>query len=367
MEQGSNQDIAGVGRDVEEHLRMLDQELSGEVLDDVSHLNRILAELGSGNEDGAFVQVYRADGASRAQEFLDRYDAAEFADGSLLDHVRNEWGAGRYQFSVYAPGGGLKARKVIKIAARKGELPKVVGQSSDMEKLIAQMAMQNQAMMQGMSELAKLVAAGSHKPEGEDAILKRLLTMKELFGGNESHAGDNTAATLLQGVKLAKELGALANGDGEGNGQWMDRILEKFAMPALTMVANSAAQSKQAQQKQVAVANVPRETQALGNVAAEESVPRETKPEDTDSMMMFKMGVAMLKSSASKGEDVQDVADRVMMMLPLQDIEQLIGLPNWFDVLCHHEAGCAPFRAWFDSLHETLVELVRQEKEQDES
>lgn len=364
MDQDNGVNGAGIGGDDDESIRLFEQGLSGEVLDDVSHLNRILAELGSGNEDGAFVQVYRADGASRAQEFLDRYDAAEFADGSLLDHVRNEWGAGRYQFSVYAPGGGLRARKVIKIAARKGELQKSVSQSSDMEKLVAQMAMQNQAMMQGMSELAKLVAAGTQKPEGEDAILKRLLTMKELFGGNASNTGGDTAATLLQGVKLAKELSALGEG-GDGNGQWVDRILEKFAVPALTMVVNSAAQSKQNQQTQLVPAQG--EQKALGNVDAGNVVSRETKPEDTDSMMMLKMGIAMLRSSAAKGEDVQDVADRVMMMLPLQDIEQLIGLPNWFDVLCHHEPGCAAYRQWFDGLHETLVELVRQEKMPDEA
>lgn len=364
MNQEHEEFQAGGEHDERAHLRLIEQELSGEALDDVSHLNRILAELGSGEEGGAFVQVYRADGASRAQEFLDRYDAAEFADGSLLDHVREEWGAGRYQFSVYAPGGGLRARKVIKIAARKGEVTKAVGQSSDMEKLIAQMQMQNQAMMQGMSEIAKMVAAGAQKPENEDAILKRLLTMKELFGGNESRGGDNTAATLLQGVQLARDLGDMAEGGG-GNGQWLDRVLEKFAMPALTMVANNAAQTAGAKPAQT-VAGVPRETKALEHAATEQVVPRETEPKEDDNMVMLKMGLMMLKSSAAKGEDVQDAADRVMMMLSLEDIEQLIGLPNWFEVLCNYEPGCAAYKTWFDLLHETLVELVRLEKNPDE-
>lgn len=367
MNQDHDDFHAGTEHDERAHLRLIEQEIAGEALDDVSHLNRILAELGTGEDVNAFVQVYRADGAGRSAEFLDRYDAAEFADGSLLDHVRREWGAGRYQFSVYGAHGGLKARKVIKIAQRKNEVEKPAGQQSDVERMLAQMTVQNQSILQGLSEIAKMVA-GSNKPETEDQILRRLSAMKELFGESRG-GGDNTAATLLQGVKLARDLSDMAEGGKSGksgNGQWLDIVMEKFAMPALTMVANSAAQSAGSKQAQP-VASVSRETKALEHAATGQVVSRETEPKEDDNMVMLKMGLMMLKSSAAKGEDVQDAADRVMMMLSLEDIESLINLPNWFEVLCNYEPGCAAYKTWFDSLHETLVELVRLEKTLDEA
>lgn len=320
-------------------------------LDDVSQLNRVLAELGSEENAGAFIQVYRMSKVGRDAEFLDRYDAAEFVDGSLLDTVRNDWGAGRYQFSVYGAGGGLRSRKVIQIAPRKNDLPAQANPvGSELSKIMEVIAQQNAQTQKMLESLAAAVVSNKQSAPSEMDMLDKMMKYKELFGSGEK--SDSTKA-LLEGIALARELGA---GGGETDSSWVDKVMTRLAVPAMEMIA--ANNNRQAATRPVAQVP-PALTEGVPQVKSGAEVQTQ-QPEDGS--MMFKMGVMMLLNAAKKNEDVNEVADRVMVMLPLSDVETIVNLENWFDVLCHHEKECANYKPWFDELHASLKEAVQIEK-----
>lgn len=324
-----------------------------EIEDDVTQLNRILAELGSDQSDGAFVSVFRLDKSGRSGEFLDRYDASEFTDGSLLETVRNAWGHGKYQFSVYLPGGGLKTRKVVSIAQRRGE-----GQGEHVQaarndgalvEMVRAMSEQHRATMAGLEMIATSLKQNQPAAQSETAILDRLRVMKELFHVEQSGGKEDTARALLEGVKLARELGAGGNGDEP---KWLDRVMDKLAGPAMEMmVANANANRKPAATEKPAL---PASQSELPIPAA---MPNNNNQED-EGMLALKLGLKTLLRSARDNDDVAETAERVLLMLPEGDVEQIVKLPNWFEVMCHHEPGCAVHKDWFERLHTELQQQL---------
>lgn len=312
-------------------------------LDDVSQLNRVLAELGSSEQDGAFVSVYRMSKIGRDGEFLDRYPVEMFADGSLLDTVRNEWGAGKYQFSVYAGTGGLKARKVITIAPRKNEsgISTGGGKSDEVTRVLEMIAQQNAQTQKMFETLAAAIVNNKQSAPSESDMLDKMVKYKELFGGEKS----DTTKALLEGIALAREL----EKPGETDSSWVDKVMTKLAVPAMEMIAANNKRQMASQQKQVGseVAALPQTRE----------VQEENQQGDSDEML-FKMGVKMLLSAAKKKENVSEVADRVLMMLSIDDARTLVELDNWFEVLCHHEPECASHKEWFAELHKALKEVI---------
>lgn len=331
--------------------------------DDVTGLNRVMADMQADQSNAGFVTVYRMAGAGRSGEYLKRYMLDEIETDSLLDVVRDTFGAGKYQFSVYNTTGGLKARKVIALAAIPGAMKKSEAMNQDaMEKL-------SQTMLAGFERIA-----ASNKPASdtsEEAVLKKMAMYRDLFGSPKTEAtsgaqgAQELLAAMMQGIRLANSIKSGEIVAEEKTEDWLERMMTMFGEPIMNALANKQKQGAVVEgSAQVSQSNPAQRGQSQSEVKheSEASVGNSNNSENSveDVSVVVKFYIKKLVGDAQAGHDPLDTAERVYVMLD-GDVEMLES-DDWFARLCQVVPECGSHKEWFVKLRDEVLAISQTDQ-----
>lgn len=325
--------------------------------DDMTAINTVLSELGAlESESKGFITVYReiTVGSNKKEEYLSKFDVAEYADGNLLENLQTTYGGGKYHIRVYRPyGEGLAANKWVSVAANPNAkpLPETIVQpaaSLDITPII-------QTMQEGFTRMFDALKANQPAPAPQPTMaekLQELQLMRDMFMPTQNSAPVNYNPVEM--MKLGMEMAA--NG-GDGNNMWVGKVLETFAPVILESIG------KQNNEQRPARAALPAKPQVTG----QQQQPQLSNNEiEDDSMNLMLTGyLKMLNSAAKNNKPVEEYADTILNMLPadmLTEFETMLRAPDWQAKFASYSAGVTAYPGWYAQLREVLLAYIDEDK-----
>jgi hypothetical protein len=325
-------------------------------MDTVTALNSILAELGASDSEGnkGFITVYK-ETPTKTEIFIGKFEVSEYASGSLLDHLQKTFGGGRYHIRVYAPGGRgvvIRANKWVDIAAgvepEKAQTQTVAAQPD----LSALMAGMQQAMMEGMKQIAATLAPREPVKTTMD-MLRELQMMREIFAPAQPPVQPVTQ--IMDAMKTGMEMAAMNSG-GDGNNAWAMKAMEMFGKPIMEAVMSG----------QIAPAR-PQMLPAPAQVAQTPVQSQHTTTEDEPMNLMIKGYLLILSKAAAEGQAVEEYADSILNLLPasnMDEFEKMLRGADWQEKLASYSPDVVVHPAWYRSLRDTIIQFIDEDSGQ---
>jgi hypothetical protein len=329
--------------------------------DDVTALNTLLGEIGAdGSDGGAFITVYKgfAVNGVKSEKYMGRYAVADFASGTLLEHIKNTFGGGKYHIRVYNPGGkGLVANKQIDIEGDAVVAPVVTSTPAvDLSPVL-------QGMAQMQSNFEKLMGAliqSQQKPASRIEMFEEMRIMRELFSP-ANVPQNNVPAPVhdpLALIKLGVELAGNKTGE-ENDNSWVNRVIDTLGAPVMEMITKNMA--KPQSPAQPARQALPHTAQ---NPAA--SASGATQPTEDDPMNLMMRGYLLMVTNAAKAsQDTAEFADSILGMLPetqLAEFEAMLRAPDWREKFATYSPAVNTYPEWFTRLHDNLLQFIDEDK-----
>jgi hypothetical protein len=335
--------------------------------DDITALNSVLAGLGALESDTkGFINVYRMAqvNGQKSEKYLDRFEVADFADGNLLDHLKNTYGGGKFHVYVYRPsGGGLAANKIIDIETAPGSLAAVSPAAApqapvDLMPIIA-------AMQQGFEKMFSALQQAQPKPQSNLERLEELKLLRDVF--TPAQSAQPAQYNPVEMMKLGVELAQAGGGGGDSNNAWVGKIIDTFGKPLVeTVMASQAAKAaKPAIAPRAAIAS-PNSSPVDGGGAGGNQLKFDTnESEDTGVNIMIKGYVKMLTGAASSNHDVTDYADGILNFIPssqLPEFEAMLRAPDWQEKFAQYTSAVLQYPQWFTSLRDTIIQYIDEDR-----
>jgi len=357
-------------------------------------------ELQNGGEEKIDEEVIRAltelEGADEIRWQIHRVSqpdpgfCGECSTGELtLQHIAECYGPGRYRVVGMRPNGQyfkssrVSITKQVKKPETTADLASLMQglQKSDTSGLMP-------LLLASMNSNAQIVAAALARPEKPDrefpwkeiiAVTPLALTgLKEFFARK-----DESGEAMDKFLKTLTIVEKLRGHDEKAGSTWTDIIRDAMsALPAMvtrtsaaqrTTGAESAANPRTVPQP---LPGVPRDTAA--NVPAStdhgtaEAVATPEAIEATDeikAMMWLREQLETLVTKAAANRNAVLYAEVFLEELPAfipdEMIVQLLGDAQWFERLCQFDARVEPYRGWFETFTEALLNLIHEESDDD--
>lgn len=350
-------DDAEAAFSVPEHV---DEELSEDLA-----LQASLQQIGeSGTE--AKVMVYACDAKTKKDAFLYDCDVGEFAESGLTE-IQTRYGKGEYRIRVYGVGGtGLLANRRISVGDPRTPPPaptqQVQQQTSNLETLLMQ---QSQIFAQGFQELGKMIVTSQQqKPQGMQ-MTEVLQLMTIMQSGQRQAPQIDPLDMITKIVALQRDILPPVNSDGEvSSGMIMLKAMETLGKPLMSAIANNqAAQQAQAPQQ---FAPIPALAAPVPNPIPETLPPEAAQPVEADDMSLK---IAMFKGPllvmASQNADPYTYANMLLDTFSEAEIAKYVTAEDWRTQLSTVLPEWTQYPKWFESVRNTIIELLRDEPEPD--
>lgn len=313
------------------------------VPDQETELNRILSEVGQGDEAGKVI-IYRINKETRKQEWVARYTSSEFT-ALGLPGLAKRFGAGEYILYIYPPSGRLTARRVVTIAEDNQREQAAGAPLAGMESLVS-------AMKDGFLQLGAMIAQQSKGPT-EKEILDRMLLYKQLFGGGQQqNNGDRTFEQMRAAIDFVKDL--RPSKADEGFSGTLLKFIEKFS-PTINKAIEAA-------QQQAAAPSVQLPAQPVA-----QPQPQQPQFEGDNAVMfqnaMMKAYLDLLVGSAAQEADPYTYANVILDKVPDELLDQWLAKNDLIGELAKFDSRVNQFRNWFTRLQSAVIELRQQENE----
>ncbi len=322
-------------------------------------LENVLSELGSSGAD-AKVNVYQLDD-KKNRAFVGSFLPGDFS----IEQIQLQYGAGEYAVEVRKDKKWLK-KTTVKIAAPRNvsamTIQQPVAPAIETGKII-------ETMQSGFEKMATMfagalgnLAANQPKPKTAMETLQELQMMKEIMGVHNQPSAP--AADPMQMMEIAMNLAEKIHPrTGEpGTGE--------VIMEAIKGLAPLLQQGMQRQQAAPVMVPQLQHVQIPAPVAPALQMPdgtaapvTQTQPaQETDEMNLArKMYLNLLVSNAQADNDPSTYANLMLDLAGEQAALEFANDPQWFEKLCAEEPRAANFRAWFDELRMTVLELTKPE------
>lgn len=337
----------------------------------LDRVSRLLSEVS--DDQRASVRLYRVkDGNAHKLEWCANYTVSEFEAGDLA-MIRRDWGPGDYQIRVYginpATGQfGIRAKDELSIAVDRNAPPPVhASQSPQLDGALKMMA-------EGQQKILEALMNRPDPMQGMAQTLALVAQMRDAFGlsGAGAQAGAKSQlAEIVGAIRELREVSAEINPppsapDESGGllpmaGQLMDLIKTSMANRQPENVATS-----------VPIIATPATLQAFPPVVSSpvaiesaESAPmnqaQPAEPSEADAIALLRGQLVKLVTMASVGLSPETGADFIYEQIPDEAIE-LMGLPNWFELLCQFEPSCKPVEKWMREAHAQAMQLLKDDE-----
>lgn len=310
--------------------------------DDVALAN-VLAELGSSGAD-AKVNVYQID-EKKNRAFVGSFLPGDFS----IEVLQAQYGAGEYAVEVRKDKKWLK-KTTVKIAAPKNPgyiapvLPRV---SDESPKIIEAMQAGFNQMGQMFAQALGQLAANQPKQKSTMETLQELQLMREILGGAQSAPAPDPMAMVTMALELSEKIRPR---EGEpGTGEIIMEAVKNFAPTINKFVETHAAQ-------QAALPAVPPIHGPAVQIPAPLTPP--ATPENFEMDMTTKLYARTLIAAAKSGADPMTYANNVLDLLPEEKVLEFVGRPDWFEDVAKALPEAVPFRPWFESMKECILELT---------
>ena len=332
--------------------------------DDVTALNKVLAELGADEEGGGFVVVHREvtdNSGKRNDEYLDRYPANDFS----MEALKARWGAGKYKILVYHTSNGqtgLATRKVITIAkspANETGMTATAPAAVDLAPIL-------QTMQQGFTAMVEAMRQQQPQQQSRADMLQEMVMYKELFAHPQpAQQPTNTLDILKLGIEMAQ-----SGMGGQSDNAWVNKVIDQLApilMPPIA-AAISGATTPHAQHQ-----HAPQVPQAAPQLAP--PPPAAAKPavhlnpqqlqEDDPVKIIVVQYLNMLTKAAAKNAPVDEYADSILATVPpsnLAELEAMLRPATWREDLKKYTEAIEVYPAWFTQLRDTVLQFIDDDK-----
>lgn len=322
--------------------------------DDVTALNNLLAELGASSEDSkGFITVFKETitNGAKSEKYMGRFDVVDYDSGNLLDHLKNNFGGGRYHIRVYTArkkigGVGMAANKWIDIdggAAQPSATLQTIHAAPQLD-----LSPLMQTMQQGFAGLLAAMQANQPKQTSRMEMLEEMKAIRDITAPAvqpASAANYDPVSLLKLGVEMAN------NNNGGSDNSWVNKMIETFAPAMMTAFKNQQEKTIQPQQP---VQSLPAQT----------AQPQQAQPqqvEDEPMTMMMKGYLKMLSTAASQNQDVEEYADQIINLVPstqLPEFETMLRSADWQTQLAKHADVVNLYPVWFTNLRNVTLEFI---------
>jgi hypothetical protein len=327
--------------------------------DDVTALNTVLSELGAeGGGGGGFITVFKEFtlNGSKTEKYMGRHAVADFASGTLLEHLKNTFGGGRYHIRVYhSSGRGLAANKMIDI-----EGDTVAPVISAPQAPAVDLSPITQAMAQMQSNFEKLLSAmvqSQPKQQSRLEMMEEMRVMRDVFAPPVQAA--QPVNNPLELIKLGVEMAGNGNG-GDGNNAWVGKIIDTLGAPMMEMIMKNATAAPITASPALPRPQLPQSQP----IPQPQQQPQQTNEDDSMNLMLTGY-LKMLERAAANNADVGEHADNILNVIPpssLPEFETMLRANDWQVRLSAHSQIINKYPVWFTGLRNTIIAFIDEDR-----
>jgi hypothetical protein len=370
----------------DERLALVDRE-TGEIIQGATYAPdeieddptlKVLAELGAAGH-GAHVNVYReAVRPGGPEAFLGKWAAAEFT----LEDLKARYGGGTFRVRGYRPrregesgpnNMRLFVNERVLIEQAKDDLPSLAVTPRNDPDMLGAIRLMIEANNENTRRILEAMAASRAAPISEDAILDKLAKYKTLFGGNDGGFSPDRMIGFLTSVVGAatgmKELVGDSAGKETNELDILGKAIDKFGEPIAEAIANFAGKPRAALPAPTGATVRPPNTHPAQSPQHHiQPQPQPQQPEEDVNIIFRTMVAGHLKTlcakAAAQGDPVL-YAELIVDEVPEDKLQELLGVPDWFDKLCAIEPNVRNYPAWFGELAGEVTAILQAPPEDD--
>lgn len=325
--------------------------------DDVTAMNNIMAELGGSNGASGYANIYREEpipGGRKKRVYMGKLDASNFVGGGFVEEIKQQFGAGDYEISVYAAGHrGVYKKSHISIARDPAAVGQVSAAPDNTAAIVAAIEANGDRTLQAILALAQ----ANQSPQASTLDkLQELKMMADIFKSNAPAAQPVDFSQFMAMFKLGAEMAS--NGAGDGDNAWASKMIDTFGKPMLDMITSPA----------VAPAGLPaRRPNPQPRIAppAQPKQPATATQEQPGMNPLMAFFLNQLKSKAARDLPVEPEADDILNRLQPAEADQLvelIGSDDWREKIARFTSAANEYPDWFGRLRDTVLKYHAEDK-----
>lgn len=354
--------------------------------DDIdAELAKVTADFDKDDNDvNLEVRIYKTVPNSTELDYLFTCTPAEFP---IVDRVRDEYGGGKYQVRIYREAGGKKSL-FRRFSFRIGS-PRPFAQHhapaksgvDDMANVVRAMAEnqqkqmeQFQTMMVNMQRTAQ-PAQQTSMVDMMQGIAAMMGAMQQLMPKPQPATGG--IETLIQGMTLAKDLLGESGGGGSERNLY-DTLTETVKTFGPVMAGALSNPSPRAHRRTPDPAmtpgktppppQLPRPKQPANSGTHEQPQNQPAQPSEAErmnaiKMQQLKMYTGMLVQKAQENSDPSLYAELILDNVSDEDLDRFLLGEHGLDNLAKIHGGVDHHRAWFNSLRDEVLALLKENDE----
>lgn len=268
----------------------------------------------------------------------DPYPGAEFS----IERLRADWGHGKFILIAKTATGKFLRRRTVELARAPVRIKPVEIDSAAVKREAREELQATMAPMLKMMETAFGALAGRPASAPSTDPLQILDMVQRMHSMSQPKSGKDVD-TLLQGIKLAKELGSGGGGGGEsGVADVAIKFMETFGGQLNNGPPGAPAQA------------------ALPSPSNGDAQPTEVNMFGVMSKMIADK-IPMLLTAAAKGTEPTIYAQVLIDQIPSQFqgfLFSQLNKPDWFDTLARLDGRVAPHQQWLTSMRDAIIEAA---------
>lgn len=333
-----------------------------------AQLSEMFEQFGGDENDATFkINIYRVQEGRGELGYCFSCVPAELP---ILDKIRDDYGAGKYEVRVYEKTDKTRLKKrtrlVIETAKEKPDAPP----AQDMSAILTAMAAQQQRSMEQFKELLLLQRPAAVAVAPQTSLTELITAMTGLQGMMPKPAESGNMEMLFKGMEIMKDFAGDAGGGREkGLYDMLIEAAKTFGGPIVEMAKNAAPMMPPG----AAPALPPGATLPPGAVLySPPGQPGSPNPpsahldnpgtEEEQLNLMLTMQVNNLVGKAAAGADPALYADLILDSMNETQIREFIGQPDLKGFLISVNPQVETLWPWFEKLQsEVMAGLTTEE------
>lgn len=286
--------------------------------------SQAMVDLGN---NGEILVKRQTAGGKDPMEHVGYFEPDEYSYGQLVEHLRDNYGGGKYRIYLRANGknrGNSLVHIASKTTAQNGESGhNAHGEMSNVVSTVMGAIREQNERMNNMLQQTKA------DPMADMERMFGMMTMMRTAMGLDTQQTNGGLAQLKESLEVMESLGVTVNQKGEDESAGFVGVLEKLA-PAIT----AAASAPQQQQQQPRPNPQPRQGEPMFN------------------NVLIKSGLAFLLKAAKDNADPASYAEMIFTQLGEARVREFITAPDAAEKLLKLDKRVAEYSVWFDDLAE---------------
>lgn len=308
----------------------------------------------------AEVTVYRQIDGYKNKEFVCSFSADKYDIADLQTKLQRDYGGGEYRI-IARQGGRMRANKLLRIAGTQN--PKATTQPSETLGTIDAM---RQIMAEQNQRFNEMMARQNPHQKTTQEMLQEMVAMKEVLGLGQPAAPASDPITMMGAMMgVMKQMQDFTGGGGGGGGDDFSPLI-KMAGDLVSTASNQPPPQLPPQQPQQIPQPIMRNPQPrpqmrkqpTQHLQAPYTPPQPEKINGVKKMInqnpMFKTGLKWALEQAAEKVDCGEVAEKILGILPENQIVEFITRPESLQELCALGNAFVEHKDWFADLIEHL-------------